>query len=136
MRGSTSLRRVRISSGSPENMSSWLIRASTAGAGPRSAPAEPDRRLDVAGGHRAALLQALVEAAQHLLGLLALRRRPVQREVVAAAVDRDAEARLDLDDVAVELAAKVDQEAVVGELQDSVGLILARGPVSGRGSGR
>ena len=95
---------------------------------------EPDRRLDVARRHRAALLQPLVEAAQHLLGLLALRRRPVQRQMVAAAVDRHAEARFDLDDVAVELAAKVDQEAVVGELQNSVGLIGQVGLGAGFGA--
>ena len=36
MRGSTTLRRVRISIGSVPNMSSWLIRASGVGACPGS----------------------------------------------------------------------------------------------------
>ena len=105
-------------------MSSWLTRGSTGRRLPRR---HADRRLDVAGRHRPPLLEPGVERAQHLLGRLALGRRPVQRQVVAAAVDRDAEARLDLHDVAVELAAEVDQQAVVGKLQEGVGRIIRVG---------
>jgi hypothetical protein len=77
--------------------------------------------VDVAGLQALARLKPLVERAQHL-GRACARRLADHGEPVAAAQDLHAQAVLQGGKVAVMLAAEVDQEEVVWELQGGLAL--------------
>ena len=79
---------------------------------------EAELAVDVGPAHRASLLEPLVERAEHLAGGGLRLFGAVDRELVAAAQDLHPGPGLDIGEVAVEFAAQIDQQPVVGEFED------------------
>jgi len=95
-----------------------------AGGGGNLGAAHADRRVDLAGVDAAPGLQPTVEGLQQRRHLPPGLCRTDHRQVIAASQDMNPKLMLYLGQIAVELAAQVDQQPVVGKFQKGLVQIL------------